>query len=473
MAGGTWLASACAAVLTLVSLSVGASFELKKVTVEPIRLSPSSRPVALVVGNTGYEHFVPRASGKNDAEAVAGLLARLRFEVVEAADFGRAEFVDRVADFHDRSRGSRAALFYYSGFAHRGSRFAKGDAFDVLFPVDVPARLDVGKASPSTGAANSVDVEDGGVAARITAESADLAEHLAALPAGEQFRDCADCPEMVVIPAGRFEMGCDTEDCDDDEKPAHEVQIRDDFALGRYEVTVGEFRRFAEAKGYRSDAEQDAGRGCWEVLMGRESGWTPGRSWRNLEYAAEDREPVTCVSWNDAQAYAAWLGERTGAGYRLPSEAEWEYAAGPGTGTKYHFENDRETLCRYSNPAEPTKLLPNTLFGCGYGAPYPAAVGSYRPNAFGLYDMHGNVWEWAGDCWNRSYAGAPTDGSAWLSGDCGQRIVPSRRLMELPSEAPPWREPLRGQRPVPFHRQRIPRGPNARPVNPYPLTSFF
>ena len=301
--GATWLAWACAAVLGLSSLPVGAHIELK------------ASFVALAVGNTAYEHIGSDSSGENDAEAVA------------------------------------------------------------------------------------------------------------APPAGEQFRDCADCPEMVVIPAGRFEMGCDTEDCDDDEKPVHEVQIRDDFALGRYEVTVGEFRRFAEAKGYRSDAEQDAGRGCWEVLMGRESGWTPGRSWRNLEYAAEDREPVTCVSWNDAQAYAAWLGERTGAGYRLPSEAEWEYAAGPGTGTKYQFENDRETLCRFSNLAEPTKLLPNTLLGCVYGVPYPAAVGSYRPNAFGLYDMHGNVWEWAEDCWNRSYAGAPTDGSAWLSGDCGQRVV--------------------------------------------------
>ena len=340
MTGATWLAWACAAVLGLSSLPVGAHIELK------------ASFVALAVGNTAYEHIGSDSSGENDAEAVA------------------------------------------------------------------------------------------------------------APPAGEQFRDCADCPEMVVIPAGRFEMGCDAEHCFN-EKPVHEVQIRDDFALGRYEVTVGEFRRFVEANGYRSDAEQDAGRGCWEVLMGRESGWTPGRSWRNLEYAAEDREPVTCVSWNDAQAYAAWLGERTGAGYRLPSEAEWEYAAGPGTGTEYQFENDRETLCRFSNLAEPTKLLPNTLLGCLYGVPYPAAVGKLsaervRPvrHARKRLGMGGGLLEpelrRGADGWERVAVGR-------LRAACRPR-----RLMELPSEAPPWREPLRGQRPLPFHRQRIPRGPDAR-----------
>ena len=247
--------------------------------------------------------------------------------------------------------------------------------------------------------------------------------------AGERFRDCPGCPEMVVIPAGRFEMGCDSEDCDDDEKPVHEVRIWNDFALGRYEVTVGEFRRFVEAAGYRTDAEKDGGRGCRtkEIMDRNEWGWTPGRSWRNLEYALEDRQPVTCVSWNDAKAYVAWLTNETGAGYRLPSEAEWEYAVRVGTRTRYHFGDASERLCAYGNVADRTKLPNGNVWvntaECEDGAVYPTAVGSYRPNAFGLYDMHGNVWEWVEDCWNGSYAGAPSDGVAWVSGDCAKRVL--------------------------------------------------
>ena len=144
VAGATWLASACAAVLALLTLPVGAAFGVPGETADTMRLMPSSRPVALVVGNTGYEHVVPDPSGKNDAEAVARLLGRLGFEVVEGVDLDRAEFVDRVADFHNRSRGRMAALFYYSGYADGGSRFANGRAFDVLWPVDVPEHADVG-----------------------------------------------------------------------------------------------------------------------------------------------------------------------------------------------------------------------------------------------------------------------------------------------------------------------------------------
>ena len=236
-------------------------------------------------------------------------------------------------------------------------------------------------------------------------------------------------PEMVVIPAGRFEMGCDVEDCDDDEKPVHEVRIGEDFALGRYEVTVGEFRGFVEASGYRTEAERDVGTGCFtQEIMDRNSwGWTPGRSWRNLEYAVEEGQPVVCVSWNDARAYAAWLGSETGASYRLPSESEWEYAVRAGTRTRYHFGDAEERLCDYGNVAARTKLpngrtWPNRA-ECEDGAVYPTAAGSYRPNAFGLHDMHGNVWEWVEDCWNGSYMGARTDGSAWLRGDCSARVL--------------------------------------------------
>ena len=145
VAGATWLAPARAAVLALVSLPVGAAIvDLTKEAAETMRVMPSPRPVALVVGNTGYEHIAPDRSGKNDAEAVAQLLADLGFEVVEGVDLDRAEFVDRVADFHERSRGRMAALFYYSGHAYRGSSFAKAREYDVLVPVDMPQAFDVG-----------------------------------------------------------------------------------------------------------------------------------------------------------------------------------------------------------------------------------------------------------------------------------------------------------------------------------------
>ena len=254
--------------------------------------------------------------------------------------------------------------------------------------------------------------------------------------AGERFRDCPDCPEMVVIPAGRFQMGCDAEDCDDDEKPVHPVRIPEDFALGRYEVTVGEFRRFAETTGHR--AERDAGRGCRTVeFMDRNKwDWTPGRSWKNLEYPVRDRQPVTCVSWIDAEAYVAWLGKRTSASYRLPSEAEWEYAVRVGTRTRYHFGDAPERLCDYGNVADSTKLPNGNVWtnraDCDDGEVYPAAVGSYRPNAFGLHDMHGNVWEWTEDCWNDSYAGASADGGAWLSGDCTRRVLRGGSWIDAP-----------------------------------------
>ena len=142
----------------------------------------------------------------------------------------------------------------------------------------------------------------------------------------------------------------------------------------------------------------------------------------------EEDQPVVCVSWNDARRYIEWLNEETGGGYRLPSESEWEYAVRAGSVSRYHFGDDESELCRYGNVVDTTRL-PNggswtNKANCSDGAVYPVAVGSYRPNPFGLYDMHGNVWEWVADCWHEDYEGAPTDGSAWTTGcDGGERAV--------------------------------------------------
>ena len=233
---------------------------------------------------------------------------------------------------------------------------------------------------------------------------------------GEVFQDALKSggqgPQMVVLPTGSFRMGSPSgeADRDRDEGPVRTVNISKRIAIGRYKVTVGEFRRFVKSSGYRTEAERNAGgqQGCrtLENTTRNKWDWTPGRSWSNLEYTVEEDQPVVCVSWNDARRYIDWLNEETGGGYRLPSESEWEYAVRAGSGSRYHFGDDESELCRYGNVADTTRL-PNgnswtNKVNCSDGAVYPAAVGSYRPNPFGLYDMHGNVWEWVADCWHNN-----------------------------------------------------------------------
>ena len=261
-----------------------------------------------------------------------------------------------------------------------------------------------------------------------------------ALDRSGPFRDCADCPEMVVVPAGRFRMGDLAGFGTADERPVREVAIARDFALGRHEVTVGQFRRFVLATGHRTDADRNPDKGCWtlELMTRKKWGWTVGRSWGNLEYEIEEGQPVVCVSWSDAHAYVGWLRDRTGAPYRLPSESEWEYAARAGSGTKYHFGNDEARLCAYGNVLDGT-VLPNgevwiNKATCSDGAVYPVRVGSYKANAFGLQDMHGNVLEWVQDCWNANYQGAPRDGSAWESGDCSRRVLRGSSWNSVPRD---------------------------------------
>ena len=193
---------------------------------------------------------------------------------------------------------------------------------------------------------------------------------------------------MVVIPAGSFRMGClsNDDDCDDNEKPVHDVTIPAAFALSVYEVTFAHFDRFTSQN--KLDDVDDHGRG-------------------------RGSRPVTGVSWDYAKAYIAWLSSETGEEYRLPSEAEWEYAARAGTETKYSWGNEIGV-----NRA-------NCFRSCGDQWEGPAPVGSFGANAFGLYDMHGNAYEWVEDCSNRSYSGAPSDGSAWLgsSWTCLKRVL--------------------------------------------------
>jgi formylglycine-generating enzyme required for sulfatase activity len=196
-------------------------------------------------------------------------------------------------------------------------------------------------------------------------------------------RDGLPGPEMVWIPAGRFQMGDLQGDGDFDERPVHEVEIARSFAMSRSEITVREFRDFVTSTGYVTEAERDGG--C--MVQG-------GTSWREPKYTQTDEHPVVCVSWNDANAYARWLGEQTGKPYRLPTEAEWEYAARGGTATRYSWGDDV-----VPGRANCWGCLPPEMFH------WTVPVGSFPPNGFGLFDMEGNVWELTSSEWSDRYSG--------------------------------------------------------------------
>ena len=255
------------------------------------------------------------------------------------------------------------------------------------------------------------------------------------LQPGLVFRDCPDCPDMVVIPAGSFVMGSPAyeQGRDNDEGPQHNVNVRS-FMLGKYEVTVGEFARFVNETGHRTDG------GCY-VWSGAKWDIDQSKNWRNPGFGQGDRHPVACVRWDDAKAYTAWLSRKTGKSYRLATEAEWEYAARAGTSTARYWGNDGNQGCGYANVADQTAKgqVPGAsnseTANCNDGHAYTAPVGSFRTNAFGLHDMIGNVWEWTEDCWNDNFSGAPTDGSSWQAGDCKIRVLRGGSWYSIPGLA--------------------------------------
>ena len=231
----------------------------------------------------------------------------------------------------------------------------------------------------------------------------------AEIESDKRFRDCDTCPEMVVVPAGSFLMGSVPEtEHNDNETPQHQVTIKQPIAVSVYQVTRGEFTHFAQATDYSTSDSCLIWSGTkWQEYV--------GRSWQNPGFKQTDRDPVICVSWNDAQAYVRWLSDRTGERYRLLSESEWEYAARAGTRTARYWGESESDQCRYANGV-------GRNVSCDDGYAWTAPVGSFRANAFGLHDVLGNVWEWTQDCYNRSYRGAPSDGG-WDSGECGKRVV--------------------------------------------------
>lgn len=243
---------------------------------------------------------------------------------------------------------------------------------------------------PPNEQARIADAGSGILDARTTpaSRSAPITQDARALPDFALFRDCEQCPDMVVIPGGHFLMGRSANEQESliyngEEEPRHRVHVRR-FAMGRFEVTASNWSACIQDGGCDEHAP-----GGWDQLPAQ---W-----------------PVIAVSWRDAQSYVGWLNKRaTGALYRLPSEAEWEYGARAGTATAF---NTGDTIDR---------TLAN--FGGGWQRGHPVDVGTYPPNAWGLFDTAGNVAEWAQDCWAPSYVGMPVDGTAFEVPSCAFRV---------------------------------------------------
>jgi formylglycine-generating enzyme required for sulfatase activity len=204
-----------------------------------------------------------------------------------------------------------------------------------------------------------------------------------AASAASEIKDCAACPALVSLPGGTFEMGSNSDD--PAERPVHRVSIGHPFAIGKYEVTIEQWNACADTNG------------CPRI---------------DIEGNASKTAPIRNLSWDDAQVYVKWLTKTTGKTYRLPSEAEWEYAARGGTTTTYWWGNEmRKGYADCKDCGEPWRK------------DSPVNVGSFIPNPFGLFDMNGSVWEWVGDCWHSSYKGAPADGRVWDEAGCPMRVI--------------------------------------------------
>ena len=249
---------------------------------------------------------------------------------------------------------------------------------------------------------------------------------------GSVLKDCPTCPELVVIPPGSFTQGRERNDVAEPvryEGPPHLVKIGYSFAVGKTEVTTGQFKEFADATGYVANDT------C-NIWNGNGITQTPNTGWRNPGYGRPpaDNEPGGCLSWNDADAYIKWLSAKTGKTYRLLTESEWEYTARAGTsGTSLYAWGDKaEDACKTANVADlsskkvkpPIIPRPFPPVNCDDGFPFIAPAGSLQPNAYGVYDMIGSLWEWVADCYVMPYpANTPTDGSAYLGPDgCNRRV---------------------------------------------------
>ncbi len=223
---------------------------------------------------------------------------------------------------------------------------------------------------------------------------------------GTVFTDCKDCPEMIIVPKGQFKR-TDIKDNIFSNKDETLVTLKRNFAVGRYEITIGQFASFVQDSGYR--VENECSVASNNGRLKKETHF----SWKRPDQQVKDNHPVTCITVADASAYTDWLSKQTGKFYRLLTEAEWEYVARAGhTGPTIHGYSETN-VCLYGNIAGNETGIPYKNTSCSDNYVKLSPVGSFRPNDFGVYDMLGNVWEHVADCFDESYPGMPSDGSAF------------------------------------------------------------
>ncbi len=232
---------------------------------------------------------------------------------------------------------------------------------------------------------------------------------LSAVPASDREITNSIGMKLVLIPAGKFLMGSPKDEKGRDEDEAqHEVEITKPFYLGTYTVTLGQFRAFVKDAGYQTAAEKD-GQGGWgyNAETKKFEGRKPHYNWKNPGFAQMDDHPVVNVTWNDAVAFCDWLSKKEGKTYRLPTEAEWEYSCRAGTKTRFYSGDDDDSLKAVANIADASfkEKFPAGNWAASWddGYPFTAPVDKFKPNAFGLYDMLGNVWQWCADWYGEDY----------------------------------------------------------------------
>ncbi len=236
----------------------------------------------------------------------------------------------------------------------------------------------------------------------------------------KSFKDCKSCPEMIEIPEGSVYIGSHEEEIGRKKGERNRVKatIEKPFAIAKTEVTLAQFRVFMKESKYKSNVPIRNGEpliGC-NYYDGKSYGYIASHNWENPGYPQREDAPVVCVSWSDAKAYCDWLSKKTGREYRVPSTVEFEYATRAGSSSPWFWGTDPELACDYANVGDRTfsnQFPTRPIFPCTDGYVFTSSVAKFKPNAFGLYDMIGNAWEWTNDCFKNNLDDAPIDGSSY------------------------------------------------------------